>query len=175
MQVLGEKGTFRDRNDAPFAPPIEERVLLYDPAPASCRTNQHTPWTRKHLSFDPLIERIRRWAEGLPDGRKNPGYGMADAVMSAFAMFSLKDRSLLAFQERRNDGNMRKLYRIGVIPSDTQTREIIDPLDPDLVRPIFTEIFKEWQREGELEAFAFHEGHYLLALDGTEYLSSDFC
>lgn len=33
--------------------------------------------------------------------------------------------------------------------------------------------FKELQRGGELAAFVFHEGHYLLALDGTEYFCSD--
>jgi hypothetical protein len=78
-----------------------------------------------------LIDQIRRWAEGLPDSRKNPDYTMADAIMSAFAMFSLKDPSLLAFQERRNDENMKNLYRIRVIPSDTQMREVGDPLDPE--------------------------------------------
>jgi hypothetical protein len=106
----------------------------------------NTPWTRKHLSFDPLIEQIRGWAEGLPDSREDPDSSMADSIMSAFAMFSLKDPSLLAFQDRRNDENMKNLYRIRVIPSDTQMRQILDPLKPELLRPIFTGIFKELQR-----------------------------
>ena len=44
--------------------------------------------------------------------------------MSAFAMFSLKVPSLLAFDDRRSDANMKALFGIGQIPSDTQTREI---------------------------------------------------
>jgi hypothetical protein len=35
-------------------------------------------------------------------------------------MFSLKDPSLLAFEDRRNDENMRNLFHIARIPSDTQ-------------------------------------------------------
>ena len=138
------------------------------------RTEQvNTPWTRKHLSFDPLIERIRLWAEGLPDCRQDPDYSMADAIMSAFAMFSLKDPSLLAFQQRRNDENMKNLFRIRQIPSDTQMREIADPLAPDFLRPIFNEIFQVAQRGKALEDFVFYEGYYLLSLDGTEYFSSN--
>src|SRR5210317_444104 len=94
--------------------------------------------TRKHLSFDPLMRQIRERAEELPDARSRNGvFSVADAVMAAIAMFSLKDPSLLAFQKRRNDENMRNLYRIEQVPSDTQMREILDPLHHDLLRPMF--------------------------------------
>jgi hypothetical protein len=149
----------------------KEPNFIILPPPRAERIN--TPWTRKHLSFDPLIEQIRGWAEGLPDSREDPDDTMADAIMSAFAMFSLKDPSLLAFQERRNDETMKNLYRIRVISSDTQMRQILDPLASGLLRPIFTGIFKKAQRGGALEAFVFYEGYYLLALDGTEYFWSD--
>ncbi len=68
------------------------------------------PKTRRHLSFDPLIRQIRLRAKQLPDPRDqaNCSYSMADAVMSAFALFSLKDPSLLAFEKRRNDANMKR-------------------------------------------------------------------
>ena len=131
------------------------------------------PQTRKSLSVDPLIQRIRQWAETLPDARKRSGdYSVADAVLSALAMFSLKDPSLLAFQERRHDENMKNLFHIQQVPSDTQMREILDPLEPDLMRPIFNGILATVQRNGELGQYVFHEGCYLLSLDGTEYFSS---
>jgi hypothetical protein len=90
------------------------------------------PKTRRHLSFDPLIRQIRLRAKQLPDRRNESDcrYSMADAVMSAFALFALKDPSLLFFQERRNDENMKSLFRILNIPSDTQMRAILDPLEP---------------------------------------------
>jgi hypothetical protein len=132
------------------------------------------PKTRKHLSFDPLIRQIHQRAEQLPDTRDEPDcdFSVADAVMSAVAMFSLKDPSLLAFQERRNDENMKNLFRIRQVPSDTQMRVILDPLEPDLLRPLFNDPFGQLQRGKALEPFVFHEGCYLLSIDGTEYFSS---
>jgi hypothetical protein len=98
---------------------------------------------------------------------------LADALSSAFAMFSLKDPSLLAFDQRRNDQNMKTLFGIGQIPSDTQMREILDPLQPDLLRPVFNDVFRQLQRGKALEPLVFHDGCYLLALDGTGYFSSN--
>lgn len=129
--------------------------------------------SRKHLSLDPLMRVIRDGADTLPDLRgEDVDYSVADAVMSAVAMFSLKDPSLLAFQERRNDHNMKNVYRIAGIPSDTRMREILDPLEPDLIRPLFHGVFRKLQRSEGLMPFVFHEDCYLLSLDGTEYFSS---
>ena len=93
------------------------------------------PKTRRHLSFDPLIRQIRLRAKRFPDIRNESdcSYSMADAVMSAMAMFSLKDPSLLLFQQRRNDENMKSVFHILNVPSDTQMRAILDPLEPDLL------------------------------------------
>ena len=53
---------------------------------------------RKHLSADALYASLRSDFEEIldPRGRESP-IGLADALMSAFAMFALKDPSLLAF------------------------------------------------------------------------------
>jgi hypothetical protein len=132
------------------------------------------PKTRRHLSFDPLIQQIHWRAGQLPDSREgdNVTYSVADAVMSAVAMFSLKDASLLAFQERRSDTNMKNIFCISDVPSDTQMREILDSLDPDLLRPMFNDVLRELQRGKALEAFDFWEGHCLLSMDGSGYYSS---
>jgi len=132
------------------------------------------PKTRRHLSFDPLIRQIRLRAKQLPDTRNKSdcNYSMADAVMSAFALFALKDPSLLFFQERRNDENMKSLFRILNIPSDTQMRAILDPLEPDLLRPFFNDVFRQLQRGKALEPYIFHQGCYLVSMDGTGYFSS---
>ena len=124
----------------------------------------------KHLSFDPLIKVIRDAAEKLPDQRGDSDYSIADAVMSAIAMFSLKDPSLLAFEKRRYDENIKNLFRVLNVPSDTQMRTILDPLEPDLLRPMFNDVFRQLQRG--LKPYVFHEGCYLLSMDGTGYFSS---
>ena len=132
------------------------------------------PRTRKRLAFDHLLRHV--WRPRLmqfPDARHRDGdYTIADAALSALAMFSLKDPSLLAFQDRRYDQNMKNLYRIRNVPSDTQMRAILDPLEPDLFRPLFQDVFRELQRGKALDPFVFYQGSYLLSLDGTEYFSS---
>ena len=85
------------------------------------------PKTRKNLSLDALIDRLRRGSELLSDFRgAQVDICLADALMSAFAMFSLKEPSLLAFDGRRHDQNMKNLYHIDRVPSDTRMREILD-------------------------------------------------
>jgi len=128
---------------------------------------------RKRLSADGLHDLVRAAFRELPDQRHDgTTISVADALMSAFAMFSLKDPSLLAFDERRHDKNLHNLYGIDHVPSDTQMREILDPVDPEQLRPIFGDVFRELQRGKALESFVFYKGCYLLLLDGTGYFSS---
>jgi hypothetical protein len=112
----------------------------------------------------------------IPDSRQGPvTVAMGDAAMSGFSMFSLKDPSLLAFDKRREAGdpNLHSIYKIGTIPCDTQMREILDPVEPDALRPAFKAVFRQAQRGKVLEPFVFLEGCYLVSLDGTEFYRSD--
>ena len=61
--------------------------------------------------------------------------------MSAFAMFSLKAPSLLAFDKHRVEGNLGTLYSIERVPCDTQMGEILDPVSPESLRPLFKSVF----------------------------------
>src|ERR1700691_226312 len=125
---------------------------------------------RKDLSADSLIRRIRYRFDDIPDPRPGePDISLGDALMSGFAMFSLKDPSLLAFDQRRHDpnDNFRTLYGIDRVPSDTQMRTILDPIGPDNLRPLFGDVFRCLQRGKALEGFTYLDGHYLVSLDGT--------
>lgn len=129
---------------------------------------------RKGLSADPLYDLVREAFRKLPDHRHEKAtLSLTDALSSAFAMFSLKDPSLLAFDQRRNDQNLKTLFGISQIPSDTQMREILDGLDPERLRPAFHDVFRQLQRGKALEPFVFHNGCYLLAMDGTGFFSSN--
>jgi hypothetical protein len=138
---------------------------------------------RKHLNADALINSVRGEFEKLPDPRTVcPKIAVADVAMSAFAMFSLKDPSLLAFEKRwtARDHNLRSLYRIDTIPADSTMREILDEVSPTTLRPAFGAVFRQLQRGKALEEFTILDGHLLLALDGTgtfssQKLSSNFC
>lgn len=130
------------------------------------------PKTRRHLSADGLHRALRASFEQVPDHRPKPDIPLRDALLSGFALFSLKDPSLLAFDARRSEGNLHRLYGIGQVPSDTRMREILDPVDPARLRPVFNDVFRELQRGKALEPLVFHDGCYLLLLDGTGYFSS---
>ena len=68
---------------------------------------------RQGLSADGLFTLVRERFGRIPDGQPAVAtISLADALMSAFAMFSLKDPSLLAFDERRNDENLKSVYHI---------------------------------------------------------------
>jgi len=131
------------------------------------------PQVRKHLSADALFHLVRSGFASLPDHRLDDiDISLPDALMSAFAMFSLKAPSLLAFDKERAEGNLRTIYGIARVPCDTQMRAILDPLSPKVLRPVFKSVFRQLQRGKALEPMTFLDGHYLLALDGTEYFSS---
>jgi hypothetical protein len=139
--------------------------------------SQRARFLRKHLHADALFCRIRCAFERLIDSRpEDILISLADALMSAFAMFSLKDPSLLAFDKRRTDAskvkNLKTVYQIGTVPCDTQMREIVDPVEPDELSPIYDDIFRQLQRGKVLAQFSFLEGCYLLSVDGTQYFSS---
>jgi hypothetical protein len=102
----------------------------------------------------------------------NPDISLTDALMSAFALFSLKSPSLLTFDKERTEGNLPRVYGIKRVPCDTAMREILDPVEPASLRPLFKSVFGALQRGKALEEMVFVEGHYLLALDGTGYFSS---
>src|SRR5262249_33702657 len=131
------------------------------------------PKERKHLSADALFRLVRSGLASLPDYRPgDTGISLTDALMSAFAMFSLKAPSLLAFDKQRAEGNLKTIYGIAYVPCDTWMREILDPLSPESLRPLFKSIFRQLQRGKALEPMAFLDDYYLVALDGTEYFSS---
>jgi hypothetical protein len=131
------------------------------------------PKVRKHLSADALFGLVRNGFAHIPDYRlSETDIALADALMSAFAMFSLKAPSLLAFDKERAEGNLHTIYGIQRVPCDTRMREILDPVSPKVLRPVFKSVFRQLQRGKALEAMTFLDGHYLLALDGTEYFSS---
>jgi len=131
------------------------------------------PKVRKHLSADALFHVVQSGFATIPEPRYEEGdISLTDTLMSAFAMFSLKAPSLLAFDKERAEGNLQTIFGIERVPCDTYMRERLDPVSPKWLRPVFKSVFRPLQRGKALEEMVFLDGHYLLALDGTEYFSS---
>jgi hypothetical protein len=130
---------------------------------------------RRYLSADGLIRLLRPRFEGVPDSRRlsSTTYSMADAIAGAFAMFSLKEPSLLNFQNCKDQPAIQKLYQLNQVPSDSTMREILDGIEVDQLNEAFADVFYELQRGGVLKDFMLDNGHYLVAVDGAEYFCSD--
>src|SRR5215470_15883439 len=111
------------------------------------------PKGRKHLSADALFRLVYMGFDQIPDHRPaTADMTLTDALMSAFAMFSLKSPSLLAFDRERTEGNLHTIYGIQRVPCDTHMREILDPVAPKVLRPLYKSIFRQLQRGKALEA-----------------------
>lgn len=130
---------------------------------------------RERLSASGLFGVLRCGFEKIVDRRAVEiiKISLADTLMSGFAMFSLKDPSLLAFDARRKtEDNLKRVYGMAQVPCDTQMRTTLDEVEPAELKVLYRDIFREAQRGKVLEKFVFMEGCYLLSVDGTGYFSS---
>ena len=126
-----------------------------------------------------LIERISTTFRELPDSRRGGNhqrYGMEDAALSAFAVFFTQSPSFLDYQcrmqRRLGRNNAHSLFGVHQIPSDNQIRNLLDPVPPATVFPLFAEISEGLYRHGYLQPFRSRFNTCLVAFDGTEYFSS---
>jgi len=136
---------------------------------------------KKYLSAKGLINTVRRVFEKVKEPFKgNQGLSkeisITDCLMAGLAVFKLKFSSLLQFEDEKKDDhihqNLKNLFSLLRVPCDTYMRERLDEVDPALLRPAFTSIFRSLQRGKELEKFVYLEGKYLLLNDGTGFFSS---
>ena len=103
-----------------------------------------TPAPRKRLSADALFRNIHQAFHHIPDPRTgDPLISLPDALMSGLAMFALKDPSMLAFDQRRqqDEKNLQMIFHMENVPSDTSMREILDPVEHEQFRPAFRNVF----------------------------------
>jgi len=153
--------------------------IIYDSRIMRIKTDPQPPSKvrmREHLGADALFKAMRNVFARIQDPRAEKNdISLADVLMSAFAMFSLKDPSLLAFDKRKTaeEHNIKAIYGIKDIPCDTQMRTRLDPVDIEAIRPAYKEVFRRLQRGKVLEELTVLDGYYVISLDGTGYFSSD--
>lgn len=98
----------------------------------------------KYLNADALFFLLYSGFDKIKDYRsKNNKFSLADTLMSAFVMFSLKSPSLLNFEKKiSNDSNLMRIYNVDNVPCDTQMREILDEVDPAAIEHLFVDVFR---------------------------------
>ena len=79
---------------------------------------------------------------------------------------------LLRSQRRRTRGNIRRLFKLRRIPTDTTFRRRLDEVRTGRFELVFQALFRLVQRWGLWSHFQTAEGQILVALDGTQVFSS---
>jgi len=135
-------------------------------------------FARKFLSADGLLCTVRRCLNRETFKPCRSPYRWEDCVMSGLAVFGFKFPSLLQFEKRLDSEpmlsrNLRTLYGVKNVPSDTCMRERLDQIDPEQLRRPFKQIFSHLQRGKALEQYRYLNGHSILSLDGTGQFSSE--
>jgi hypothetical protein len=145
--------------------------------------------TASSRSFDPqpftivnLISKIHSVFSRLPDSRKtstsnNLKYAVSDAVLSAFSVFFTQSPSFLDYQIRMQkecgQNNAQSIFGVHKIPSDTQIRNILDPIPPQTLFPVLFEVGDVLHQNGYLKSFRSVGDTLLVALDGTDFFASE--
>lgn len=132
------------------------------------------------LSTDNLLCLLRESFSDIKDKRRNNStISLVDAMMSSFAMFSLKYPSLLQLEQRSptESDNIGRIYQIGRIPSDTQMRSILDGVAPSSVLNAFCNVHS--QLTDLLPSYGFKIktenkvcSYFIVSVDGVEFFSS---
>lgn len=132
----------------------------------------------EELTLPRLIEYLEQVLKQFPDRRsgKNTSYDLPDAGMGAFSVFFTQCSSFLAHQRtmKLNKGrcNAESLFGLRDIPSDNQIRNLLDPVSPAHLQPLYRQVFQALERGEVLKSYRSFAHQLLVAIDGTEYFSS---
>lgn len=148
-------------------------------APDSKEADKKSPTQIKNaLQFDQLIAYLKVHFLLLPDERVgfNTTYHIQDAALSAFSIFFTQSPSFLAHQKKMQEtngkNNAASLFQVENIPSDNQIRNLLDPVAPSHLRPVFEFVYNRLLESGFIEPYRSINNTILIALDGVCYHSS---
>jgi hypothetical protein len=132
----------------------------------------------EELSINRVIKDLKADIRQFPDKRtgKNTQYELEEAGMGAFSVFFTQSASFLEYQREmqttKGHSNAQSLFKLENIPSDNQIRNLLDPVSPENLEPTYQRIFLSLERAGVIDKFRSYANHLLIAMDGTEYFSS---
>jgi len=130
----------------------------------------------QQLTIDSLYAKLGNSFQEVEDHRnqENTKIKLKDILLSGFALFSLKDRSLLKFTKeyKTRANNLNNIYGINKLPSDTSMRQVIDKVDSKKLQPILAKSVKDLIEEKQLLSYELFGGYFYVPIDGTDYFSS---
>ena len=128
------------------------------------------------LKIDPLHKYLAKKFRGFTDTRsENLSITMQDALMSGYAVFSLKAPSLLQFNNERTarEENLKSIYKVNKAPSDSAMRAILDEVELKELKGVNAGLVKKLREAGILESYHYLSGHAALSIDGVHHHSSE--
>jgi hypothetical protein len=133
----------------------------------------------EELKLARMIKRLEQVCAGFPDVRigKNSVYELAEVGMSAFSVFFTQSPSFLARQRdmklHTGRSNAESLFHLSEIPSDNQIRNLLDPVSPQHLAVVYRQTFLALEQSKVLEKRRSFANQLLVAIDGTQYFSSN--
>lgn len=136
------------------------------------------------MLFDDLLTDLRTKFSSIADPRSaiNTKFSLVNTLLSGFAIFSLKDSSLLSYiqQYSTRKSNLKLVYGITQCPSDNGFRAILDKIEPHYLQSILPNYIQLLDENEHLDPFLLHFGHkregltdyLLIPIDGVQYFSS---
>lgn len=134
--------------------------------------------TYEELTLSRMLKHLEQTFDEFPDKRtgKNIRYELPDAGLGAFSVFFTQSASFLAHQRAlklaKGRCNAEHLFGLHDLPSDNQIRNLLDPVSPGYLGPVYRHIFQALERQAVLKKYRSFGQQLLLALDGTAYFSS---
>jgi len=92
--------------------------------------------------------------------------------MAALAMLALQAPSLLACDKARAEGHVHPIDGMERVPCDTPMRDILAPVSPTWLRPVFPSVLRPRQRGTARAPLVCCDDGSLVALDGTGDVAS---
>jgi len=135
---------------------------------------------KQAFSLQSIMTHFRKRWSTAPDVRKpsnNAKYTVVDGILAAFAVFFMQSSSFLEhqrlLQSKQGRNNARSLFQMEEIPSDPQTRNLVDPLSSTYFQEDFWFLLDKLKEEQYLLQFRNELNTYSVALDGVSFFSSE--
>ena len=130
-------------------------------------------------AFNTFLSYLTESIEHFPDDRspRNTQYSMTEVTLAAYSCFYMQNQSFLSHQKAmensKGKNNARSLFGIDRIPTDNHIRNLLDKCEVSLLTPVYLKSFEWIDKNGYLKRYKGINDSILVALDGTEFFSSE--
>ena len=129
------------------------------------------------MIFDKLVKNFKNRLEEKFDGKPradNASFKLSNVIMCGFALFSLKDSSLLKFVNRfkNRKSNLYTIYKITQSPSDSTMRALLDNIETSELKDEFKPNILALDNQGVLDNYKYLNNYLYIPIDGTQYFKS---